>query len=232
VRPVRARRPAASPGPSAGAGLCGIIVAVAVRTDRRIVAVDPAFGPLVAAVGPAPERAPVPAGDRFPALVSAVVSQLLSVAAARTIHARVVAACDGGVEPASVLRVGAEGLRSVGLSRAKAATLTDLADRVLGGAVRPAGHDDLDDAEVAAELTAVPGIGPWTTHVYLIFSLARPDVWPVGDLGVRRGWGLVHHSPTAPTARELATLGQPHAGHRSAVAWYCWQAVHRDRGDI
>ena len=74
------------------------------------------------------------------------------------------------------------------------------------------------------------GIGPWTAEVYLLFTLGRLDVWPVGDLGVRRGWGLVHGSAELITQKDLKAAGEVHRGHRSALAWYCWQAVHLDRG--
>jgi 3-methyladenine DNA glycosylase/8-oxoguanine DNA glycosylase len=69
-------------------------------------------------------------------------------------------------------------------------------------------------------------VGPWTTHMYLMFTLARPDVWPVGDYGVRMGWSLIHGLDETISPRDLANAGDHLAGHRSVVSWYCWQAVH------
>jgi DNA-3-methyladenine glycosylase II len=83
-------------------------------------------------------------------------------------------------------------------------------------------HDESDD-EVIARLTAVRGIGEWTAHMFLIFQLRRLDVWPTGDLGVRRGYGLAWGVPT-PTAKELGPLGDELRPYRSVAAWYCWRA--------
>jgi len=76
---------------------------------------------------------------------------------------------------------------------------------------------------VIARLTTVRGIGPWTAHMFLLFQLRRLDVWPTGDLGVRRGYGLAWGVPM-PSAKELAPLGEPFAPYRSVAAWYCWRA--------
>src|SRR5207244_9471540 len=117
-------------------------------------------------------------------------------------------------------------LRSVGLSGNKAASLRDLAAKVLDGTVMldPAGLRTESDAEVVARLSSVRGIGKWTADMFLIFQLRRLDVWPTGDLGVRRGYGLAWGIPT-PTAKELDPLGEPYRPYRSVVAWYCWRAA-------
>jgi DNA-3-methyladenine glycosylase II len=80
------------------------------------------------------------------------------------------------------------------------------------------------DEEVIARLTTVRGIGPWSAQMFLMFQLRRLDVWPVGDLGVRNGYGLAWKVPT-PTARELEPLGEPYRPYRTVVAWYCWRAA-------
>jgi DNA-3-methyladenine glycosylase II len=80
------------------------------------------------------------------------------------------------------------------------------------------------DADVAARLSSVRGIGQWTAEMFLIFQLRRLDVWPTGDLGIRRGFGLAWNIPT-PAAKELEPLGEPYRPYRTIVAWYCWQAV-------
>ena len=92
------------------------------------------------------------------------------------------------------------------------------------GNVTAGGHDEASDDEIVARLSAVRGIGPWTAEMFLIFQLRRLDVWPVGDLGVRRGYGLAWQVPE-PTARELEPLGEPFRPYRSVAAWYCWRAA-------
>jgi 3-methyladenine DNA glycosylase/8-oxoguanine DNA glycosylase len=85
------------------------------------------------------------------------------------------------------------------------------------------------DDDVEAALTTVLGIGQWTAHMFCMFTLARPDVWPVGDYGVRAGWSLLHGDDELIAPRALAELGERFRPHRSAVAWYCWRAVEDAR---
>ena len=119
-----------------------------------------------------------------------------------------------------------ETLRAVGLSRAKVLSLRDLAAKVLDGTVvlSPRGLARESDEEIIARLSPVRGIGTWTAEMFLLFQLRRLDVWPVGDLGVRRGYGLAWQVPT-PTVRELQPLGDPYRPYRSVLAWYCWRAA-------
>jgi DNA-3-methyladenine glycosylase II len=114
----------------------------------------------------------------------------------------------------------------VGLSAAKVRSLRDLAMKVLDGTVvvAPRRLARLSDEEVIARLTTVRGIGPWSAHMFLIFQLRRLDVWPVGDLGVRQGYGLAW-GVAPPTQRELEPLGEPFRPYRTVVAWYCWRAA-------
>jgi DNA-3-methyladenine glycosylase II len=162
----------------------------------------------------------------FPALVEAIVYQQLAGAAARAIHGRLVAALGGRVEPEPLLGLSDETLRTVGLSGAKVRSLRDLATKVLDGTVdlEPRRLSRQSDAEVIARLSTVRGIGPWTAEMFLMFQLRRLDVWPVGDLGVRQGYGLAWKIPT-PTARELEPLGDPFRPYRTVLAWYCWRAA-------
>ena len=185
---------------------------------------DPVLGRLVAETGP-PRLAGAPE-SHFATLVRAIVYQQLAGAAAAAIHGRLIAALDGEVEPGRLLSLPYETLRSAGLSAAKAASLRDLAAKVLDGTVvlDPRGLRAESDAEVVARLSAVRGIGRWTAEMFLMFQLRRLDVWPTGDLGVRRGYGLAWGIPT-PTARELEPLGEPYRPYRSVVAWYCWRAA-------
>ena len=185
---------------------------------------DPVVHRLVAEAGP-PKVRPS-AETHFEALVRAVVYQQLAGPAAAAIHGRLIAALGDEVTPKRLLSLPAGTLRSVGLSANKAASLTDLAAKVLDGTVvlDPPGLRKESDAEVVARLTAVRGIGKWTAEMFLMFQLRRLDVWPTGDLGVRKGFGLAWGIPT-PTAKQLEPLGDPYRPYRSVVAWYCWRAA-------
>ena len=179
---------------------------------------------LVAEAGPA--RVRPPAESHFEALVRAIVYQQLAGAAARAIHGRLIAALGGEVTPERLMSLPDEALRSAGLSGSKTASLRDLAAKILDGTVvlDPAGLRAESDAEVVARLSTVRGIGKWTAEMFLMFQLRRLDVWPTGDLGVRKGFGLAWGIPT-PTAKELEPLGEPYRPYRSVVAWYCWRAA-------
>ena len=179
---------------------------------------------LVAEAGPPKVRPP--AETHFGALVRAVVYQQLAGPAAAAIHGRLIAALGDEVTAKRLLSLPTGTLRSVGLSANKAASLQDLAAKVLDGTVvlDPAGLRRESDAEVVARLSAVRGIGKWTAEMFLMFQLRRLDVWPTGDLGVRKGFGLAWEIPT-PTAKQLEPLGDPYRPYRSVVAWYCWRAA-------
>jgi DNA-3-methyladenine glycosylase II len=191
---------------------------------RILAARDPVIARLLAKTGP--PRFSRPTESHFAALVRAIVYQQLAGGAAAAIHGRLIAALDGDVQPAALIALSDESLRAVGLSRNKAASLRDLAAKVLDGAVvlSPRGLSGKSDEEVVERLSAVRGIGPWTAEMFLIFQLRRLDVWPTGDLGVRRGYGLAWEVPM-PTARELQLLGEPYRPYRSVAAWYCWRAA-------
>jgi len=185
---------------------------------------DPVMHRLVAEAGP--PRVRPPAETHFAALVRSVLYQQLAGPAAAAIHGRLTAALGGQVTPEQLLSLPDGTLRAVGLSGAKAASLQDLAAKVLDGTVvlDPPGLRAESDAEVVARLTTVRGIGKWTAEMFLMFQLRRLDVWPTGDLGVRKGFGLAWEIPT-PTAKQLEPLGDPYRPYRSVVAWYCWRAA-------
>jgi DNA-3-methyladenine glycosylase II len=168
---------------------------------------------------------PAPKESYFAILVRAITYQQLAGNAARAIHGRLVTAL-GDVVPERLLALSDEELRAAGLSANKAASLRDLSAKVLDGTVvlesrRMARQSD---AEIADRLTSVRGIGRWTAEIFLMFQLRRLDIWPTGDLGVRRGYGLAWNVPM-PTAKELDLLGEAYHPYRSVVAWYCWRAV-------
>lgn len=184
---------------------------------------DPAFGPLVERVGPV--RIQRAASDSFSFLVRSVTHQQLAGKAAATIHGRLVAALGGVVTPASVLVGSEDGLPGVGLSRAKQASIRDLAAKVADGTVPLDDLDALTDEAVIERLVQVRGIGRWTAEMTLLFHLRRADVWPVGDLGVRAGSARILGLKERPTSREMEFIGLGYRPWRSAVAWYCWRAL-------
>jgi DNA-3-methyladenine glycosylase II len=190
-----------------------------------LVARDPVLAALVERYGLSPTRRPVRADRRFESLAEAIVFQQLAGRAAATIHGRFVLALGGAVTPESVLAASDEALAAAGLSRAKAASIRDLADHVASGEIALDRIGRLSDEEIVAHLTQVRGIGPWTAQMFLLSTLGRLDVWPTGDYGVRAGFGRAWGLPAIPTPKELEVLGEPFRPYRSLVAWYCWRAA-------
>jgi len=186
---------------------------------------DPPLRRLVRVVGPCTMGQGRTRRPHFAELARMICYQQLAGAAARTIHGRFEALYDGHPTPDAVLATPDSALRAAGLSAAKAASIRDLAVRVDAGEVKLARMSRLPDDEVVRELTLVRGIGRWTAEMFLMFQLGRPDVWPVDDLGVRKGYSLIYSLPAMPTARDLDPLGERFRPYRSIVAWYCWRAV-------
>jgi DNA-3-methyladenine glycosylase II len=174
----------------------------------EVAARDPVAAELVALAGPLRHIPRDPDGP-FGALVRAIVFQQLP----------------GDLTPDALAAVPDDVLRGAGLSGAKLASLRDLTSKVGDGVVVLTGTGRLSDAEIVTRLTTVRGIGRWTAEMFLMFELRRLDVWPVDDLGVRRGYGLAWRLPTIPTAKELEPLGERFRPYRSVVARYCWEAA-------
>jgi DNA-3-methyladenine glycosylase II len=190
---------------------------------RALAERDPVMARLIAEAGPPRLRAP--RGTHFDALVRSIVYQQLAGSAAAAIHGRLVRLLDDHVEPDRVLAASDAELRSVGLSANKAASIRDLAVKVVDGTVilDPRRLARKPDEEVIARLSTVRGIGRWTAEMFLLFQLRRLDVWPTGDLGVRRGYALAHDIPM-PSPKELDGYGDVYRPYRSIAAWYCWRA--------
>ncbi len=184
---------------------------------------DPVMAGLVAEAGP--PRIPVPREAPFATLVRSITYQQLATGAARAIHGRLVAAL-GEVTAERVLATPVETLRAAGLSGRKVESLRDLATKALDGTVvlEPRRLARLSDEEITARLSTVRGIGKWSADIFLMFRLRRLDVWPTGDLGVRKGYALAWQVPV-PTEKQLVPLGEPYRPYRSVLAWYCWRAV-------
>jgi len=198
---------------------------VGIRKAAQILAGrDPVLARLVGEVGL--PSLPRPTESHFATLVRSIVYQQLAGAAARAIHGRLILALDGDVTPERMLTLTPETLRSAGLSARKAVSLRDLSAKVLDGTVmlNPRGLARESNEEIVARLTTVQGIGKWSAEIFLIFQLRRLDVWPTGDLAVRRGYALAWGIPT-PTPKQLDLLGEPYRPYRTVLAWYSWRAA-------
>jgi DNA-3-methyladenine glycosylase II len=163
--------------------------------------------------------------DPFRALVSAIVSQQLSTRAAATIKARLEALVGPPLTPARVTAVDDEALRSVGLSRQKIAYLRDLCDQVTAGRLALGELDSMTDEAVVEALTRVKGIGRWTAEMFLMFRLHRPDVLPLGDLGIIKAVQRAYGMRNVPTAQRLTKLGEQWRPYRSVACWYLWASL-------
>ena len=200
---------------------------------QHLLGADPVLGALVEAHGPLDEeerRRGRPA-EAYGALLRSIVGQQLSTKAARTIYERLTALFDGQTpSPEELLAINPDELRTAGLSRAKASYLRSLAEHVIAGELELDRLTELPDDEVIAQLTAVKGLGPWTAHMFLIFHLGRPDVLPVGDLGVRRAVQLAYGMEDLPTVAELERLADPWRPHRSLASLYLWRSLDNEPG--
>ena len=163
-------------------------------------------------------------GERFEVLSREIAYQQLAGKAAGAIWGRVREQTPEWA-PDAVLALGEAPLRGAGLSGAKTRAMLDLAAHCEQGSLDLARLGRLSDQEVIDQLTQVWGVGTWTAQMFLIFSLRRLDVWPVGDFGVRKGYGLAHGWTEPPTPEELEPLGDQFRPYRSVAAWYCWRAT-------
>ncbi len=200
----------------------------AAAADDHLRRADPVLGALIDANGSLP--APRERGEHYAALVRAIVGQQLSTKAALAIHARLLEVC-GGREPSpeEILAADPEVLREqAGLSRAKVAFLRSLAEHVRSGQLELDRVAELDDEEVVAELCAVKGIGLWTAHMFLMFQLGRPDVLPVGDLGIRRAVERAYRLPDLPSADELTALAEPWRPYRTIACRHLWHSLQNE----
>jgi DNA-3-methyladenine glycosylase II len=161
--------------------------------------------------------------SNFESLVASVISQQLAVKAAETIHGRLTQLVKGNVTPVRITKLSDATLREIGVSGAKAKTIHGLAQAALTGAVPIDNLHELSDDEVFNGLTSLWGIGPWTVDMFMMFQLHRLDIWPTGDLGVRRGWESIYKLTEEIEPKALAVKGEKFRPYRSVVAWYCWR---------
>jgi DNA-3-methyladenine glycosylase II len=168
-------------------------------------------------------------GDAYGALVRSIVGQQLSTKAARTIFERLTDRFGGHTPtPRELLDADPEDIRAAGLSRPKVAYLRDLAEHVEDGELRLEQLAELPDEEVAEELTAIKGLGQWTADMFLIFHLGRPDVLPVGDLGIRRAAQVEYGLDELPSPEELRGLAEPWRPNRSLACLYLWRSLDNE----
>ena len=162
----------------------------------------------------------------------AIVGQQLSVHAARAIYGRLTERFGGRPPtPAEILADDPEELRAAaGLSRAKVSYLRSLAEHVISGELELERLDELDDEEVIAELTAVKGLGTWSAHMFLMFHLERPDVLPVGDLGIRRAIERAYDLDALPEAAEIERIAEPWRPQRTLACRYLWRSLQNEPG--
>lgn len=166
---------------------------------------------------------------RFAALVRAIIGQQVSGAAARTIYARVCEAVEAQVPtPEAVLKTPDAALRAAGLSRQKLSYLQDLAEKVYTRQVRLDRLGRLDDDAIIDHLTQVRGIGRWTAEMFLMFVLQRPDLLPVDDLGIQKGFQHVYGLRKLPTPERMRTLAKPWQPYRTVGCWYLWRSLDGD----
>lgn len=195
--------------------------------EGHLASVCPGMATLIP-LGPDIRLNPEPGREPYEALVRSVVFQQLSGKAATTILSRVIALFpnEDFPKPGSLLAADPEALRGAGLSRQKIAAVRDIAQKRLDGIIPPLGElDGLSDDEIIARLTQARGVGRWTVEMYLIFTLARPDVLPIDDLGVRRGAEVTFARSFTP--KELAAYGQIWAPWRSLASLHLWAASDR-----
>lgn len=198
----------------------------AAEASRRLAAADAKLRRVIERVGP-PRLTLEPTDSTVAALAKAIVYQQLNGKAAKTIHDRLLAALPGQRVTASSLDATSdEALRAAGISRSKALALRDLAARAGRREVPSfAALAAMDDEAIVDVLTRVRGVGRWTVEMLLIFRLGRPDVLPLGDYGVRKGFAAAYRREELPTPAELARAGQRWAPFRSVASWYLWRAA-------
>jgi 3-methyladenine DNA glycosylase/8-oxoguanine DNA glycosylase len=173
---------------------------------------------------------PDAAQSPYEALLESIAYQSISGKAAATIYARIKALGSNGRPPSpeQMLKLRTSTLRKAGLSGAKVLAMKDLARKTIDGIVPTrAQAEKLSDAELVERLDSVRGIGAWTVEMFLIFNLGRPDVLPIHDLGVQKGWSVAYGKKHMPKPKELLAFGERWRPYRTIASWYMWRAFER-----
>ena len=199
------------------------------RASRALSQRDPRLGAWIRRLGPCGLRR---RGDPYAALAQAVVHQQLAGAAAAAIGRRVRALGQGRFpRPAALLALPDEALRSAGLSRRKIETLRGVAEAFRSGRITTRRLVQMEDSEIVETLTELEGIGEWTAHMLLIFSLGRTDVLPLGDYGIRKGAQRLYELGEPPRGAELERIGERWRPYRTVASWCLWQIAQAPGGD-
>lgn len=195
------------------------------RARRMLARRDPVLGAIIRSYGPdvVPSAEPI---EPFTALLRVIVGQQLSVKAAATIFGRFAALVPGApLTPDAIAAVDEARLRSVGLSRQKVAYVRDLCARVSSGSLPLDRLTALSDDEVSAALIAVKGLGRWSADMFLMFRLRRPDILPVGDLGIVRAIQRAYGLRKPPTAARMEKIAEAWRPYRTVACWYLWASL-------
>jgi DNA-3-methyladenine glycosylase II len=195
------------------------------RARRLLLRRDPVLAALIRKHG-ACGLAAAQRADHFSALVRAITGQQLSTKAASTIYARLVALMPGGVTPEALASLTDDQMRAVGMSRQKIAYFRDLSAKALSGAVPLDSLEEMSDDDVIGALTQVKGIGRWSAEMFLMFRLHRPDVLPVGDLGIATAMQGLYKLRKRPDPKRILKIGEAWRPYRSVASWYLWQTLH------
>jgi DNA-3-methyladenine glycosylase II len=196
------------------------------KIAKELSSLDPRLARVIAAhplctIG----RNPKPV-THFEALVESVISQQLAVKAADTIYGRVKDLAKGRVIPLRIVDITEVDMRAAGVSGAKFKTIQGIADAAITKKIKINSlHEIVDDQQIFDQLTSLWGIGPWTVDMFLMHQLGRLDIWPTGDLGVRRGWEKIYALKEEIEPKALVGKGDKFRPYRSVVAWYCWRAL-------
>ncbi len=182
---------------------------------------DPVLGRVVGRIGPLEEHRG--GGDHFGALCDIIIGQQLSVASARAIKNRFRAHFGQTPDPVLILEMSEDTAKSLGLSAPKARYLKNLAQHLKDGQLDIAHLATLSDDEIRREIVAVKGLGPWSADIFLMFHLIRPDVLPVGDLGIREAMRRLYELDARPEPAEMERLSAPWRPHRTLASRYLWR---------
>jgi DNA-3-methyladenine glycosylase II len=191
------------------------------RAKRQLSTADPVLGALIVRYKGLTLAS---RGDAFQTLARSIIGQQISVKAAQSVWDRFAAAV-GDMQPKRVLRLSEVQLRGCGLSGQKVKYLRDLSTRFAGGAIDVDRWHDMDDEALITDLTQVKGIGRWTAEMFLMFYLTRPDVFPLGDLGLQRAMRLHYNKGRQLSDRRIAALGALWSPWRSVATWYLWRSL-------
>ncbi len=195
------------------------------QITNKIIEVDPKFAGVIEKSELCDLGRTKVSDSYFKTLVQSIISQQLATKAAEKINDRVLTLVKSELEPEVILSLKPEQLRSAGISNAKVRAITELSIASLENRVNFSKFEQMPNHLITEELTKIWGIGRWTSEMFLIFHMGRLNVWPVGDLGVRRGWEKIHKLRSDIDPNKLDKQGIKFEGFQSVVAWYCWRAV-------